>query len=309
MKAIMYHYVRQFDSLHPQFRFLDINNFKKQLDYFEKHFGFVDWEEWIAFCKTGSMPNIDGKVLLTFDDAMSCHYEYVYPELLKRDLWGIFYVPTQPYTSGKILDVHRVHLLCGAFDGEELYRFLGTLISEAMIPDQRRKEFREETYAGQKNLTGVSDFKRLLNYYVDYKFRENLIDCVADNFGYVFDSSNFYIADHRLKEMQLNGMVIGSHTISHPVMSKLSRDEQKFEIKHSFDYLSKMGLTKQKTYCHPYGGFHSFDFNTADLLEEEGVEYSFNVESREIVREDLSKLHKHSLPRFDCNEFAFGSVS
>ena len=46
MKAIMYHYVQEFEKSLPNFRFLDIDNFRKQLDFFEKNFGFVSREEW-----------------------------------------------------------------------------------------------------------------------------------------------------------------------------------------------------------------------------------------------------------------------
>ena len=41
MKAIMYHYVREYKPELPKFRFLDIQNFRKQLDYFDQKYGFV----------------------------------------------------------------------------------------------------------------------------------------------------------------------------------------------------------------------------------------------------------------------------
>ena len=114
MKAIMYHYVRKYDFAKPNFRFLEISNFKKQLDFFEKEYGFVKRTDWDSILKTKKIEDNKGKILLTFDDALSCHYEYVFPELEKRGLWGIFYVPTFPYQNNKIIDVHRIHLLCNA---------------------------------------------------------------------------------------------------------------------------------------------------------------------------------------------------
>jgi peptidoglycan/xylan/chitin deacetylase (PgdA/CDA1 family) len=109
MKAIMYHYVREFDPDFPNFRFLDIKNFRRQLDYFATEYGFVTRAEWEQALRTGDPSGCDNKVILTFDDAMSCHYNYVFPELCARNLWGIFYVPAQPYLAGEMLAVHRVH--------------------------------------------------------------------------------------------------------------------------------------------------------------------------------------------------------
>ena len=221
---------------------------------------------------------------------------------------GYFYVPTQPYQIDKVLDVHRIHLLCGAFDSSELLVVLKSLLNESMIPDEKRKEFREQTYTKQNNYDGVSEFKRILNYFVSYEYREELIDSVADEFNYLFVNSEFYVSINKLKEMQLGGNIIGSHTVSHPVMSKLTKLEQQAEISDSFSFLSSKIDLDVKTYCHPYGGFHSFDEKTVQILNAHGVRFSFNVESRDICDNDLSSAIQF-LPRYDCNQFPFGIAS
>ena len=308
MKAIMYHYVRKFDPSLPNFRFLDVENFEKQLDFFQEKFGFISKDEWLKVLKRKKLDSAKGKVLLTFDDAISCHYEYVYKILKKRGLWGIFYVPTQPYQKDKVLDVHRIHLLCGAFDGMELLTILKTFLDESMIPDDKRKEFQEQTYTKQDNYEGITEFKRILNYFVSYDCREVLIDSVASKLNYTFETCELYVPVDKIKKMQLAGNIIGSHTVSHPVMSKLSKMEQNAEINDSFNYLSANIKLDVKTYCHPYGGFHSFNEETVKALDNSGVEFSFNVESREICDNDLTSSIQF-LPRFDCNEFPFGKAS
>lgn len=304
----MYHYVREYDSRLPSFRFLDVDNFEKQLDYFQEKFGFVSKEEWLQVIERKKMGSAKEKVILTFDDAMSCHYDYVFRSLRKRGLWGIFYVPTQPYQKDKILDVHRIHLLCGAFEGPDLLATLEELLDEYMIPDEKRKEFRELTYTKQNNYEGVSEFKRILNYFVSYEHREGLIDKIATELNFVFSASDFYVSLEKLKEMHIFGNLIGSHTVSHPVMSKLNELEQKAEIYDSLGFLRSNIKGNVKTYCHPYGGFHSFDETTVDILNASGVTFSFNVESRDICDDDLASSIQF-LPRYDCNEFPFGKAS
>lgn len=304
----MYHYVKKFDPSLPNFRFLDVENFEKQLDFFQEQFGFVTKDEWLNAIKRKKLGSVEGKVILTFDDAMSCHYDYVYKILSKRDLWGIFYVPTQPYQKGKILDVHRIHLLCGAYNGNELLSTLKELVNDEMILDQKREDFRKQTYTRQDNYEGISEFKRILNYFVSYDYREQLIDSVAHELSYVFQTSKFYIPLDKLNQMHLSGNVIGSHTVSHPVMSKLSKIEQNEEIEHSFSFLGSNLRLDLKTYCHPYGGFHTFNEETLRALAEKEVAFSFNVESRDICDDDLTTSIQF-LPRYDCNEFPFGKTS
>ena len=308
MKAVMYHYVRTRCDKHPYFRFLDITNFRKQLDFFESNYGFVTKSEWAEFADGELAACHSNKVVLTFDDAVRCHYEFVFPELERRGLWGIFYVPSMPYSEGKILDLHRIHLLCGAFVGEKLNAALLSLINEEMLPNSKRGEFSIMTYLNQSNYDGVSQFKRVLNYFIDYRFRENLIDRIGSTLNYNFDSTGIYVPLEHLREMQQAGHIIGSHSVSHPVMSKLSREQQKKQIEDSFAFLDRIGRNESKTYCHPYGGFHSFIKDTVELLTEYGVKYYFNVEPRDIVSNDIIHF-RQSLPRYDCNAFIHGKAS
>jgi peptidoglycan/xylan/chitin deacetylase (PgdA/CDA1 family) len=308
MRAVMYHYVRDYSEPLPHFRFLHFLNFTKQLDFFDQNYGFVTFDEWCRYLGDGSMPSVDGKVLLTFDDALSCHFRYVFPELKSRDLWGIFYIPTSPYTNGRILDVHRIHLLCGAFEGKRLLEYARSIVSDEMIPAKIREEFDKETYSNQVNYDGVSEFKRLLNYFIDYTYRSEIIDAIGRRFHFNFDAANFYLTTEQIGEMASSNMLIGSHTKSHPVMSKLSAGEQSVEIESSFDFLSSICKSPFRTYCHPYGGFHSFNEDTIRLLKDCEVDFSFNVESREINRQDQRQSIQF-LPRFDCNQFQFGLAS
>ena len=285
MKAIMYHYVREYDKNYPNFRFLDIESFRKQLDFFEKNFGFVSKKNWESFIHTGNMNNDKGKIILTFDDAL------------------------HSYTTNKILDVHRIHLLCGANNGADLLKYLLELIDEKMILDNTNKDFNIKTYSDKerfKESNELLNFKRILNYFISYDYREAIIDNISNKFKINYQE-NFYINKNNLKLMEQSGMIIGSHTSNHLVMSKLNRFDQLKEIKSSFHFLEEIDCIKHKTYCHPYGGFHSFNSDTLYLLEQEKVLYSFNTESRDIKQEDIYNS-PHSLPRYDCNEFFHGKA-
>lgn len=308
MKAIMYHYVRERSGALPYFRFLDVQNFRKQLDFFGATYGYVTFAEWCRYLSDGSMPSAEGKVLLTFDDALSCHFRYVFPELKARGLWGSFYIPTSPYVDGKVLDVHRIHLLCGAFQGKQLLEYALSIVSDDMISADAREAFEKRTYSSQDNYDGVSEFKRLLNYFIDYRYRSEIIDAIGREFDFKFDASSFYLTTSQIQEMASNNMLIGSHTTTHPVMSRLSADEQSLQIGSSFAFLSSICKSALRTYCHPYGGFHSFNGDTIRLLNEREVDFSFNVESREINRQDQLDARQF-LPRFDCNQFEFGRAS
>lgn len=304
----MYHYVQECNSILPNFRYLGIQNFIKQLEFFKEKFGFIsrnDWDNIVS--KKDTIKNKTG-VLLTFDDSLSCHYEFVFKILKELELWGIFYVPTLPYTQNEMLDVHKIHLLIGKINAIKLLDKCHELITDDMIPYSKQEEFSNLTYRNQDNQKGESEFKRILNYFIDEKYKSNLIDEISKIYKIKYSADVFYIHPKNIKKMEDSGMIIGSHGESHPVMSKLNKSSQKQQIIRSFDYLHSICKMEHKSYCHPYGGFHSFDNKTIEILNENKVQYSFNVESRDLEENDLLKK-RHLLPRYDCNEFQFGKSS
>ena len=305
MKAIMYHYVREFNPEFSNFKYLDVNNFQNQLDFLEKEYGFVDKNDWNNIIHNINTKELPKGVILTFDDAMSCHYEYVFKILKQRKLWGIFFVPTMPYTSNEILDVHKIHLLCGKFDGNKLLKKCIELVDSNSLKFKQNNEFNSLTYSNQSNFEGISQFKRILNYFIDDNIKKDVIDEICNYFKLNLDLNNFYVSEKNLKQMSDEGMVIGSHTVNHPVMSKLDSDTQRKEIIDSFDFLDSIISLSNKVYCHPYGGTHSFNDNTITLLNELNIDYAFSVANRNISLKDF-RDNKYALPRYDCNQFSHG---
>lgn len=311
MKAVMYHYVRESDPNLPFFRYLDVDNFRRQLDYFESQFGFSSYEDLCdVFLNDGSFSKIQGKVVLTFDDGFTDHFSYVLPELLNRGLFGIFYIPTGVYQFRKSLDVHRIQYLLGKFCAEHLLEFIKPHIEDRMISKPMAKLFNGVTYRLQDNDEHTKRFKELFNYDVRSEYITHLLDKLVDGFcsdEEIFDS--FYMSPLQIKEMQDFGMIIGSHSVNHRVFSKLSENEQASEINDSFDFLEgTMGKSRIKTFCYPYGGFHTFNSYTENLLNQAGCNFSFNVEQRDVTETDI-RQRPQALPRYDCNQFKLGRAS
>ena len=302
MKAVMYHYVRPHDPELPYFRYLHIDDFVKQLEYFGNEYGFIGKEDFRE-CLSSGEPK-DG-VILTFDDGIKDHYRYVLPELLKRNLWGIFYIPTSPFLTGKLIDVHRIHMLLGKYGGKEIAETMQKIVMDEMLSHAYVEEFRTKTYVRQNNTTSTNYVKRLLNYFIDYKYRQHIIDALMltyypNEINLVHD---FYMTKNELIYMNRHEMTLGSHTVSHFVMSKLDPNEQETEIASSFLMIELIaGKPDLKTFSYPYGEFCSFTPETEKLLDKHSCLFSFNVEAKDITREDLTS-RPQALPRYDCNFF------
>jgi len=301
----MYHYVRTAPEGLPYFRYLHVDDFRKQLDFLAQTDRFISKNEFAAILKSGTAPK-DG-IILTFDDATKDHVDYVVPELKKRGLWGIFYVPTGMYETGKMLDVHRIHYLMGKYGGVTILEKLNDMVVPEMIQKDKYAEFKEKTYPHQDNDAATMEAKRILNYYLLYEYREKILDDLmrenGDEAAFVHE---YYVTPDEMVSMSENGMTIGSHTVTHPVLSKLSVAEQKAEIINSFAYLEKVtGGLDLKTFCYPYGRSVTYTQETKNILSEIGCDFTFAVEHRDITDADIRE-NVQALPRWDCNQFPHG---
>ena len=305
MKAVTYHYVREGSPELPYFRYLHIDDFCRQLDHFQSEYESISQREFLTLLQEKSSPP-PNSIVLTFDDGFADHYHYVFPELMKRGMWAVFFVTTGIYQTGQALDVHRIHYLLGRYGGPFVMDALNRIITREMLSDENFEEIQRATYR-QDNDEATTMVKRILNYYISYEWRHFVIDELMKK---LYDEArlfqDLYATPDQIREMSHAGMLIGSHTISHALLSRLSVAEQRREILDSFAYVQN-NLTSggPRLFCYPYGWPHSFTPETMNILDETGCLASFTVEFRDISHEDL-RLHPQALPRYDCNLFPYG---
>ena len=79
-----------------------------------------------------------------------------------------------------------------------------------------------------------------------------------------------------INKMSKEGMLIGSHSITHNYMSDLTLSEQDNEIKSSFAELEK--ITNNKTirvFAFPYGARYTYNSHSLDALDSNHVDIAF----------------------------------
>ena len=308
MKVLYYHYVRPAPADMPHFRYLHLEDFRAQLDFLGEEHGFVERADFLEAVREGT--DLPRGVALTFDDGLRDHVDYVLPELERRGLWAMFFIPTGMYKSGELLAPHRAHHLLGAHGGMDMLEALQGRITPDMLVNENREEFRINTYADQDNDSATSEFKRTLNYFIAPDACKTVFDSMMAD--YCDETALFealYMTPQEIRLLAEKGMIVGSHSVSHPVLSTLSPNAQEREITESFDFLEEAsGGLGLRTFCYPYGHSHTYDADTVRLLEQSGCRLAFTAEHRDVTADDMAGVPLE-LPRHDCNAFAHGRAS
>jgi len=300
VKTIMYHYIKPDFNEYQYFNYLDIDIFKRQLDFFEEEWGFLSKEEFFECIENNRLSE---NVVLTFDDGLKDHYAEILPILLNKKIWGIFYIPTGVHTTDKkqLLGVHRVHYLKGKYGAETILEKALSLVADTMLDTDLIGEFDKEIYTHSHYTEAEKSLRRLFNYFVSYDYRDKLLD---ELMKYYFDENTLfdevYMTQSEISELASYGSIVGSHTVSHRVLSRLSYDEQRIEVKKSFDYLDSFLNLEVKSFCYPYGYKSSYNYDTLKVLEQLGVHHAFVFDNQ---IENQGKIRPYEISRIDCNQF------
>lgn len=304
VSIIMYHYVRDLKhSRYPDIKGLDIALFNAQIEYLKKHYHFITMERLIdSIDNNSSLP--EKSVLLTFDDAYTDHFKYVFPLLNEYKIQGSFFPPVKAITEHSVLDVNKIHFILAS--EEDKSKIITEIKNEL---NKFRKDYNLESDSfyydklAQPNRFDSADvifIKRLLQVELDETLRkiitnnlfEKIVGINEDSF-----SRELYMDIEQIKCMHRNGMHIGNHGYDHYWLGSLTRENQKIEIEKSLAFLNQIGCdTKQWTMCYPYGNYNE---STIELLTEYNCKLALTTE---VNIADVQKHHKYSLPRLDTND-------
>jgi len=299
MKIIMYHYVRPKVNQLPYLKYLPLDVFSSQLDYFSEHYGIISRTDFFTAIDKGISPS---GVVLTFDDGFSDHADYVLPELERRGLWGIFYIPTGSYSerTDKLLGVHRLHWLVGKYGADEIMKRTMPLIREEMLDTETIEAFDKEIYTYTDYDESDKQVRRLFNYYISYNWRDEILSELMRTSEIECEiAEKFYLSAAQINKVISSGSIIGSHTKSHRVLSRLDEDGQRDEIGNSVRFIASLGQDAPHCFAYPYGYKTSYNDTTLRILEQEGVHNAVVFDNAELT----TPFSRYELSREDCNKF------
>ena len=301
MKLFMYHYVREDDDKNPFSRHKCLSDFEKECELMKRDSNFLS----ISQVNKNNVSK-NNYVGLTFDDGLKDHLKAA--EIMHSlGITATFYIPIYPYLYKDILDVHKAHLICskvGPYCLELLNKTceeIGIDLSKLEVNSDKQR-FKNK-YLQQIDNIEIKEFKRIINYYGDIGLRTKILDCILSNLNIEIYPRNFYLTLEEIIYINSLGFEIGSHGVSHTLLSRLDLEKQKNEVIHSKNFLENLLNKKIHSFCYPYGTKNSYDQTTLNLLKEHGFKNAVSVESRDFLINDFID-NIYEIPRYDCNEIS-----
>lgn len=303
INIIMYHYIRPaIDNKYPGIKFLEFDNFKRQLDYLQERFTIISVDQILDnINKKSKLPK--NACWLTFDDGYKDHYNYVFPELKERKLQGSFFPPRDAIKNDEILDVNLIHHILSKCKNSSILReSLDKLCLESSVKSSELKHYWDKYGVPNRwdNDTTIY-IKRMLQHVLPKETKNFILQKLFQKYVGVSQkelSNELYMSISEIHELVKEGMYVGSHGSRHYWLDRITKENQRIDIQDSLEFLEDVGApTKDWIMCYPYGAYNS---DTLSVIESLGAKVGITCESR---KANLSIDNQFKLPRFDTNDF------
>ena len=306
----MYHYTRDIkNSRYPAIKGLELEDFKRQLDFFEENFNIITMEEVIEAVQEGKrLP--EKALFLTFDDGYIDNYTVALPLLVERGLQGSFFVPAKPLVKGGLLEVNKIHFTLARGNEKDIVkdildyslRIKEKLRKKLNIADRDVSEKLYKRYAVSNGRDSIdtSFIKKMLQEVLPAGNRTEIIDILFDKYVEVSEevlANELYVNKAQLKVMKKLGMFIGVHGYEHSHLANLTETEQNKDLDSALCVMREFIDEDAWVMNYPYG---SYNETTLRLIKSKGAVLGLTTK-RGVT--DIDVTSALELARLDCNDF------
>jgi len=289
VQILVYHRVN--DEKDPFFPGSPIAVFERQMKYLVSNFNIISLEDAVE--RMVSKDVADNTVVITFDDGYRDNYLNAFPILKDLSIPATIFLATDSIGSQRVLWHDRVF---SAFRetrvevlddfGNNSQRYPLSTVEEKLLAQGKFLNF----------LWSLNDQDRL--FWIDFLVEKLQVMDRKEVPGLM-------LSWEEIRIMHENGISFGSHTMTHPILSKLPLDRAREEIQKSKRVIEERLRTPIRTFAYPKGSGDDFDDSTKRLLKEAG--YACAVTTKFGANEsdqDLFDLRRAT--PWDHNVGAFG---
>jgi len=251
-----------------------------QLQYLVRNFKVVSLEAMLDRLSNGSFP-LAHEIVLTFDDGLRNNLTVVYPILRQLQVPATMFVCPGLVESGQWLWNHEMRCRLQTLAASDLAELRMKLLApgtsvDAIVEWMKTLRLQQRLMAETIIRQATAGFQP------------------TDAQGAAFDIMDW----NDLRSLDCNLITVGSHTLSHPILTTLSAEEIESEILESRRCLEQRLQRKVDFFCYPNG---AYDKRAYQLVQKT---YRAAVTTESGVIAGGQGLDVHRLPRIPSAESA-----
>jgi len=237
--------------------------FDRQLAYMKNNFDMVTSRD-IAACIDGTTRLPSHAAIITFDDGYADNFVYAFPLLKKHGLSALIFVTTDFVGKSK-----------PSFWDVAAYSFAHTEKTSAVLPLTGEQHWSNEGEQYSVMMQWIETLKT-----VDENEKQALasqlpaaldVDVAEENFSHIFMNWD------QVRVMAGDGIEFGSHTLTHPIMTRIPAEQVTRELVDSKKLIEQELGRPVDTFAYPNGGPEDFNPQIIGTLKDAGYKMAFTL--------------------------------
>jgi peptidoglycan/xylan/chitin deacetylase (PgdA/CDA1 family) len=251
--------------------------FHRNMQTIASHFNVLSLSEGLRRLRDGSLPPYS--ICLTFDDGYRDNYTVALPILEEFGLTATFFVATDYINGGRMWNDAIVDIV-RRWPEEQID------LSQWGVPPIPLRTT-DDRLAAKKSL---QKWMRRIG----IKGRDEMLDrlgkCLPKG-----DSEDLMLSSEQIADLARRGMEIGSHTRSHPILTRIDNDSARSEIVSAKSVLEDIAQRPVRYFAYPNGiPGDDYDKRHVRMVEEAGYDAAFSTAWGVAVADS----DRFQLPRF-----------
>lgn len=249
--------------------------FEKDLDFLLKHYRPIDLFELIEINKDKKSSSAKGYMHLSFDDGLSSCHDIIAPILQKKGIPATFFL-NSAFIDNKAL----------------MFRYKVSLCIESL--SKIDSKLRENILKKSKDFFEKND-PALANYNESAKLDE-LADLLQLDFDEYLREKKPYMNTDQIQNLLNLGFSIGSHSVDHPLYSKISLEQQLTQTIQSQEFLEQKFGINYRVFAFPFTDYGVKKDFFSHIFEKERFDLSFGTAGlkKDCIQQNLQRFAMES---------------
>jgi peptidoglycan/xylan/chitin deacetylase (PgdA/CDA1 family) len=232
--------------------------FREQLAFLSHHYTVMDLGELVRKMRNHD-PIPENAVALTFDDGYRDNYELAFPVLQQYGLPATIFLATGFVNGEDVLWNDKITFS------------LKHSSSRWLVFSQNGRSYRYTLDSMERRLTARDEVLWLLRH-IPHLDKLRLVDEITAQlgirgFGYLWESMLNW---DQVRDMHRNGIRFGAHTVTHPILSRIPREDAIREVDQSKRTIESRLNAGVELFAYPVGTRADFDPPLAAMVESLG---------------------------------------
>lgn len=273
LKILMYH---RFMDDEDDGYVLKKSDFESQILFFKKHFSFYTLEGYVDL--SGSeKKRVKNPIILTVDDGYLNFYRYALPILRKHSIPATMFIPFDFVENGGWLwQDKNIYIIRNARNDFYTFKWRGSTlnISKKSLSDLFKSLWLIYGTCIPLGVAEKEEFSEKLALQLDVVIPPKPVDEFAP------------LTWEQVREMKEEGISIGSHGMTHQILTELSEEESLYEICESKKMLEYRLGHEVRSFCYPSGYF-----NQRIIEQIKACKYKSAVTTKRGSGRDLNEMY------------------